>query len=147
MRFVGVGKRLEVGEILIGPAVTALVEFDAFLDLLADAFFWTAIGGIEGLVAAEGAASRADLAVTVGTAEAGIDADFLDAGAEQRLEVLAIGIVAGHGAKIQKNWDYFMIPFRSPRGPLQTGEPSEPCSAQAFSMSHRHASKLAGGTP
>ena len=68
------------------------MEFDAFLDLLPDALLWLAIRRVKGSVTAEGAATSADLAVTVGTAESSVDADFLDAGTELLHEVVAVGV-------------------------------------------------------
>ena len=59
------------------------MEFDAFLDLLADAFLWATVGGVESLVTAEGATAGANLPVTVGAAEASVDAELLHTGAEQ----------------------------------------------------------------
>ena len=61
------------------------MEFDAFLYLLTNAFVGMAVGGVEGIVAAEGTASGAEGPVTVGTGEASGDADFLDTGAEEGL--------------------------------------------------------------
>lgn len=75
----GVGKGLKISEIRRGSAVTAAVELDAFLYLLADAFLRVAVRWVEGVVATEGAASSADGAVAVRAAETGVDADFLDA--------------------------------------------------------------------
>ena len=43
-------------------------------------------------------------------------------------------------------WGLLRDPFSLAAGPEQLEEPSELCSAKAFSMSHRLASKLAGGT-
>ena len=109
-RLVGVGKRLEVGEIMVGTAVTALVERDAFLDLLADAFLGLAVGGVEGGVCAKGTASCAEGAVAVGAAESSVDADFLDTAPEQLRKIGAVAVEStavemgwDHGAKINKN--------------------------------------------
>ena len=80
---IGVGIGLEIGQILACPTVAFLVKLDAFLNLLADAFFGGAIGGVEGFVAAKGATASAEGPVTVGTGEAGRDGEFLDTGAEE----------------------------------------------------------------
>lgn len=90
--FVGVRKRLEISEILACPAVTALVKFDAFLNLLPDGFFRVAVGRVEGRVAAKSAAARADSAVAVGTTEARVDADFLHPSAELLREIVAVTV-------------------------------------------------------
>ena len=109
-RFVGVGIGLKVGEVPGGPTIAALMEFDAFFNLLPDAFLRAAVGRIEGIVAAKGAASGTECPIAVRTAEAGIDADFLHSSAELLGEVVAVAVEASsvedglsHGAKIQKN--------------------------------------------
>ena len=84
-RLVGVGVGLEVGKVFVCPAVAPFMELDAFLDLLPDALLWGAVGGVESLVAAEGAATGAEGPVAVGAGEASGDADFLDTGAEEGL--------------------------------------------------------------
>ena len=75
---------------IAGATVPPLMEFDAFLNLLADAFLGSAVGGVESLVAAEGAAAGADLPITVGAAESSINAELLHTGAEKLLEIVAI---------------------------------------------------------
>ena len=78
----GVGEGLEIGEVRGGATVAATMELDTFFDLLADAFLGVAVRRVEGVVAAEGAASGADGAITVWAAEASVDGDFLDAGTD-----------------------------------------------------------------
>ena len=68
------------------------MELNAFFDLLAYAFLRFAIRRVEGVVAAEGAASGAYGAVAVWTAEAGVDADFLDTGAELAGHIRGIAV-------------------------------------------------------
>ena len=68
------------------------MKFNAFFDLLADAFFRLAIRRVEGVVAAEGAASGADGAVAVRAAEPRVDADFLDTRAELARDVRGIAV-------------------------------------------------------
>ena len=58
------------------------MKLDTFLNLLTDAFLWTAVGGVKSLVATEGAAAGTQFSVTVGTAEASVDAKLLHSGAE-----------------------------------------------------------------
>lgn len=88
----GVGESLEIGEIRRGSAIAAAMKLYAFLYLLADAFLGVAVRRVEGVVAAEGAASGADGAVAVRAAEAGVDADFLDAGTELLFHIGGVGI-------------------------------------------------------
>ena len=52
------------------------MEFDAVINLLEYVFFGRTIAWHEGVVEAVGAAARAHRAVTVGTAETGIDGQF-----------------------------------------------------------------------
>ena len=82
-----VGECLEISEIRCGATIAAFVELYAFLDLLTHAFLWLALRRVEGVVATESAASGADGAVTIGTAETRVDADFLYTGAELALDV------------------------------------------------------------
>ena len=88
----GVGEGLEIGEVRGGATVAATMELDTFFDLSADAFLRVAVGRVECVVAAEGAASGADGAVAVRAAEAGVDADFLDAGTELLFHIGGVGI-------------------------------------------------------
>lgn len=97
--FVGVGEGLEVGQVLACAAVSSLVELDAFFDLLADAFFGLAVGGVEGLVAAEGTPPGAEGAVAVGAGESRVDADFLHPTPELPVEIIAIAVVSSHGCR------------------------------------------------
>ena len=68
------------------------MELYAFFDLLAYAFLGAAIRRVEGVVAAEGAATGTDSAVAVRAAEAGVDADFLDTTAELARHIRRVGI-------------------------------------------------------
>lgn len=68
------------------------MEFNAFLDLLTDAFLWLAIRRIERRIAAKSAAARADFPVAVRAAEARIDADFLHTPTELPFEVAAVAV-------------------------------------------------------
>lgn len=90
--FIGVGIGLEIGEVMLRFSVAFFVEFHAFFNLLSDALLGCAIGGVEGLVAAKGAASLADLTIAVGAAETCVDADFLHTAAELLHEVVAVGV-------------------------------------------------------
>jgi len=91
-RFVRVGKSLKISEIRRGAAVASAMELDAFFNLLADAFFGAAVRWVECVVATEGAAAGADGTVAVGAAEACVDTDFLDAGAELLFHIGGVGI-------------------------------------------------------
>ena len=104
----GVGVGLEVGEVAASFGVALAVEFDAFVDLLGDAFAGLAVAGGEGGVVAEDATARwrgwvavGGAGGTVGTGESGIDGEFLHAMAEMVFEVGGIRIVA-HFAKVRK---------------------------------------------
>ena len=77
---------------MIGTAVASLMEFNAFFNLLADAFLGLAVGGIESRIAAKGAATCADCPVTVGTTKTCIDADFLHAAPELLREVVTVAV-------------------------------------------------------
>ena len=68
------------------------MELNAFLNLLPDAFFGLALGGIEGGIAAKSTSARTDFAVAVGATEARVDADFLHAPAELLREVVAVTV-------------------------------------------------------
>ena len=83
---------MKISEIRLGATVAALVELDTFFDLLAYAFLGAAVRRVERVVATEGAASCGDCTVAVGTAETGVDADFLDTGAELALKVRGVGV-------------------------------------------------------
>ena len=82
-----------------------LIELNTFLDLLSDAFFGAAVGRIEGFVATERASSGAAGAITVLTGETGIDTDFLDAGAEEVIEVTRVGVDATVAERSHKDSD------------------------------------------
>ena len=105
-RLVGVGIGLEIGQVLACATIASLVELDAFLNLLSDAFVGFAVGGVEGLVAAEGAAAGRDLPVAVGAAEACVDTELLHTGAEQRFKIAVVGVETAwcervHGGKVK----------------------------------------------
>jgi hypothetical protein len=68
------------------------MELNAFLYLLLDALFGIAIGGVESFIAAKSAATCADFAVTIGTAETRVDADFLHASAELLRKVVVVTV-------------------------------------------------------
>ena len=169
-RFVGVGVGLEIGEVTVRATVTSLVELDPLLDLLRDALLRSAVGGVECLVAAKGAASGTECPVAVRTAEAGIDADFLHSSAELLGEVVAVAVEASsvedglsHGAKIQKYLgllrDYRFAgllrdPFPLAAGPLRWWEAgwappsqsfctSQPVRKQAFVLARKYKSQPA----
>jgi len=91
---VGVGVCLEVGEVFHG-GVFAGEELLAFLQLLGNGLGGGAVGGVEGLVVAVGAAARAYRAVAVGAGEACVDGYFLGLAAQEAGEPGAIFVVAG----------------------------------------------------
>ena len=68
------------------------MEFNAFLDLLADGFVGMAIRRIECVVAAESTTSGAYLAIAVRAAKTCVDADFLDTGTELACEVRGVAV-------------------------------------------------------
>ena len=68
------------------------MEFNAFFNLLLNAFLWLAIGGIESGIAAKSTSSRADFAVTIGTTESRINADFLHTPSELLREVVTVTV-------------------------------------------------------
>jgi hypothetical protein len=97
---------LEISQVFVGATVSSLVKFYAFLYLLFDGLLGTAIGRVEGLVAAEGAASHADFSIPVGTAEVGVDADLLHPSAELLRKIAAVTVETafvapgiGHGSE------------------------------------------------
>jgi hypothetical protein len=80
------------------------VKLNAFLNLLLDGLFRPTIRRVESLIAAKGTSSRADFPISVGTAEARVDADLLHATSELPREVVAIAVESalvapriGHG--------------------------------------------------
>ena len=109
---VSVGIGLEIGKVAGGVPIAPLVEFDAFLDLLSDAFLGATVGGAEGFIVTESASPGRDLAVAVGAGKARVDAEFLQSASELPGEVAAVAIEAMtvengyvHGAKIIKKRD------------------------------------------
>lgn len=88
---VGVAIGLEVGQIAAFHPPSFLVEGDAFVNLLGDAFAGVAVGGVEGCVVAEGAARGAELSVAVGAGEAGVDGQLLHASAKAVSAVVGVG--------------------------------------------------------
>ena len=68
------------------------MEFNAFFNLLLDAFLGLAIGGVESGIAAKSTTPCADFAITIGTAEACIDTNFLHTTTELLREVVAVTI-------------------------------------------------------
>ena len=105
-RLVCVRKRLEISEILVRPAITPLVEFNAFLNLLTDGLLRPTIGRIESLVAAKSATASADSPIAIRAAEARIDADFLHTPAELLLEVVAVAVETAAVKMAYFGWDW-----------------------------------------
>ncbi len=91
-RIVGVGVGLKISQILHFRVLLGKESF-AFLQLLRDGFGGSTIAGIEGLVVAIGAASRADSAVAVGTGETSIERDFLSLNAQLGSEPCAVVVI------------------------------------------------------
>ena len=68
------------------------MELYSFLDLLANAFFGTAVRRVKGVVTAESASAGAYLTIAVRATEPRVDADFLHTTAEFALEVRAVAV-------------------------------------------------------
>ena len=68
------------------------MELNAFLNLLLDGLLRPTIRWIESLIAAKRTASRADFPISIGAAEARVDADFLHPSAELLREVVAVAV-------------------------------------------------------
>jgi len=68
------------------------MEFHPFPDLLLNAFFRLAVGGIEGVVVTIGASSAAFGAVAVRACKASVDAQLLYTLTEYVTEIIRIGV-------------------------------------------------------
>ena len=79
---------------MLRSAVADLVEFNTLVHLLVEAFACRAIGWMEGGIVTIGAAASANLAVTVGAGEAGIEHNFLKAFAVFLFEISYKGIIS-----------------------------------------------------
>jgi len=95
-RGVGVGRGLEIGDEPL-DVIAPLEAADAIVELAADPEARQAAAGAEAAVVAKGAATDGDGSIDVGTGEAGIEADFLDAAAELLPEEVVEAVVAQTG--------------------------------------------------
>ena len=91
-RLVCIRKWLKISQILIGATIPFLMEFNAFFNLLLNAFLWLAIGGIESGIAAKSATTCTDFPITVGTTESRINTNLLHTPTELLCEVVALTI-------------------------------------------------------
>jgi hypothetical protein len=80
------------------------MEGDAFVKLLGNGGYTTAVGWIEGLIGAESASPCAKMTVTIRAGEARIDRKLLNPRPESLAEIVGIGVVK-HGAKIRKKYN------------------------------------------
>jgi len=93
-RGMGVTKGLKIREVLSRLVVAVFLKFNAALDLFANAQAGIAVGGVEGFVVTEAAASGAAGAVAVGAGKTSIDGYFLKAGAKVPAKVLGCCVEA-----------------------------------------------------
>ena len=82
------------------------MEYNAFFDLLPDAFLRLAIRRIERRIAAKSATARADFPVAVRAAEARVDADFLHTSSKLLLEVVAVAVETAAIKMVQICWGW-----------------------------------------
>lgn len=99
---VGVGVGLEISEVL-HVGVFAREKTLALLKLLGDGLLGDAIVGIEGLVVAIGAATRAHPSITIGTGEASVERDFLHLHAQLFFQPKTIFVVSFHFTKTHQS--------------------------------------------
>ena len=91
-RGIGVGKRLEIDQILPGRTVAVAVELDALVDLLPDALRRGAVRGCKRPVVTERTPSFSNSAVAVGAGKTRIDREFLNPAAEHPAKITRIGV-------------------------------------------------------
>lgn len=68
------------------------MKFNALVNLLCDAFFGQAVGGVESIITAIGASPGTQRAVAVWAGKPGVDAEFLKAASVLFYTVAGIGI-------------------------------------------------------
>lgn len=90
---VGIGRRLEVGEIIVALAVAQLHALEALVDLPADPGSRQSAAGAEAAIVTESATTDGNGAIDIRAREASIDTDLLHTPAVALPEVEVAGVV------------------------------------------------------